>query len=191
METSEPEAPEVEGNKPREWTETRSWYAVMGGFAIDMRNLPKDFVPGSPRFQTLSANGLLLLARCKPSLIHDILFTVSDETILDKGKADGLKKLLICVQATWFLVSTVFRLARGYPIALLELNTFAHAMCALLVYFIWWSKPLDVAVPTLIDGQLCEDVVAFLAMASHYSGRRELDLLRYQPTKASPVRVRV
>ncbi|RYP53958.1 hypothetical protein DL768_001180 [Monosporascus sp. mg162] len=169
-----------------EWTRMHSWYAVMGGFAIDLRNLPRDFVPGSPRSQILSTDGLLLLARCKPELIPDI----SEEEILDKSKADRLKKFIICLQAAWFSVSAIFRMARGYPIALLELNTFAHALCALLIYCIWWSKPLDVAGSTLIDGRLCDDIVAFLAMASHYNGRREMELFRYQPAKTSRPRVR-
>lgn len=37
------------------------------------------------------------------------------------------------------------------PISLLELNTFAHAICALLVYVLWGNKPLDVYKPTVID----------------------------------------
>jgi len=118
----------AEGHMVGEWTETHSWYTVMGGFVIDMRNLPRDFIPGSPQFQTLSPDGLLLLATCKPGLVQGLLNTMPAENILDKGKADGLKKFLICVQATWFLTSTVFRLARGYPIAILELNTFARAL---------------------------------------------------------------
>ncbi|KAK3988390.1 hypothetical protein QBC44DRAFT_102146 [Cladorrhinum sp. PSN332] len=158
----------------------------MGGFAIDTRYFHPEFIPGSPVIQTLSPDGLVLLARCRPDLIPDI----SEADILDKSKADGLKKFLICIQATWFLVSTIFRLASGLPIALLELTTFVHALCALLTYAIWWSKPLDIKGATLIDGRLCEDVVAFFALCSHYHGRRELDLLRYQPEKSSPPRVR-
>lgn len=158
----------------------------MGGFAIDTRHLQPNFVPGSPDFQTLSPEALILLARCKPDLVPDI----SEEEILDKSKADGLKKFLICIQATWFIVSTIFRVATGYPITLLEFNTFAHALCALLTYAIWWSKPLDVNGPTLIDGRRCEDMVAFFAMCSHYRGHRELDLLRYAPDASSRARVR-
>jgi hypothetical protein len=30
---------------------------------------------------------------------------------------------------------------------LLELNTFAHAVCALAIYIAWWNKPLDVEEP--------------------------------------------
>ena len=30
---------------------------------------------------------------------------------------------------------------------MLELNTFAHAICALAIYFAWWNKPLDVEEP--------------------------------------------
>jgi hypothetical protein len=169
-----------------EWTETHCWYTIMGGFVIDMRGFPRNFVPGSPDFQTLSPEGLLLLARCMPEVVPD----VSEEDILDESKANGFQKVVVCIQATWFLVSTVFRMSSGYPIALLELNTFAHALCALLIYFIWWQKPLDVSGSIIIDGQRCEDMVAFLTMASHCNGRRELELFYYQQKKSSHPRVR-
>ncbi|KAK4226609.1 hypothetical protein QBC38DRAFT_500265 [Podospora fimiseda] len=121
----------IEQSQKHQWTKLRSWYAVMGGFAIDTRHFQQDFVPGSPEIQTLSPDGLILLARCRPEVIPDI----SKEEILDKSKADDIKKFLVY-------------------------------------------------------GRLCEDIVAFLAIFSHYHGRRELDILLYQPEKASPPRVR-
>ena len=44
--------------------------------------------------------------------------------------------------------------AQRIPISLLELNTFAHAICALLIYFLWWEKPFEVDYPTLLDGEI-------------------------------------
>lgn len=46
------------------------------------------------------------------------------------------------------------------PISLLELNTFGHAVCALLIYLLWWEKPFEVDYPTVIESQLLRDVRA-------------------------------
>lgn len=32
-----------------------------------------------------------------------------------------------------------------FPISLLELNTFGHAVCALITWLLWWHKPFDLA----------------------------------------------
>ena len=39
------------------------------------------------------------------------------------------------------------------PISLLELNTFGHAVCAILIYFLWWEKPFEVDYPTMIESK--------------------------------------
>ena len=44
------------------------------------------------------------------------------------------------------------------PISLLELNTFGHAVCALLIYFLWWNKPFDVDYPTVIQSKTLIDI---------------------------------
>ncbi|KAK0753677.1 hypothetical protein B0T18DRAFT_484350 [Schizothecium vesticola] len=36
--------------------------------------------------------------------------------------------------------------------SLLELNTLAHALCALALYSLWWNKPLDIEEPTPCRG---------------------------------------
>ena len=48
------------------------------------------------------------------------------------------------------MIQCISRLAQGLSISLLELNTFAHALCALLIYGLWWEKPLDVEEPTFV-----------------------------------------
>ena len=70
------------------------------------------------------------------------MMKISKQDIEDKSKADGLAKTLVCVQALWFCVQCVSRIAQKLPITLLELNTFAHSLCALSVYILWWHKPL-------------------------------------------------
>ena len=36
---------------------------------------------------------------------------------------------------------------QGLAISLLELNTFGHSICTLLIYWMWWDKPLDIEEP--------------------------------------------
>ena len=55
--------------------------------------------------------------------------------------------------ATWFCIQCLCRLFQGLPISLLELNTFGHAACALLIYALWWHKPHDVSEPYLLAGE--------------------------------------
>ena len=40
------------------------------------------------------------------------------------------------------------------PISLLELNTFGHAVLALLIYVLWWEKPFDVDHPSIVKSHL-------------------------------------
>ncbi len=83
--------------------------------------------------------------------LREVIPFVSEEEIWDKSKANALAKTIVCIQATWFCAQCIVRIAQQMPISLLELHTFAHAICALLVYVLWWSKPLDVQEPTIID----------------------------------------
>ena len=152
------------------WTKTHSAYAVMGGFAFDAGNRP-DHLPlpqGRSRL-TLSSEGLTFLAEKEPQLIPDI----SEQELSDKSKSNGLAKFLVCTQAIWFCVQFIWRLADLLPVTLLELNTFAHCLCALTVYALWWNKPFDVEEPTLIpafDGT-ARGICAAMCMRSSI-GRR-------------------
>ncbi|KAL9134520.1 MAG: hypothetical protein Q9175_004300, partial [Cornicularia normoerica] len=47
--------------------------------------------------------------------------------------------------------------AQRIPISLLELNTFGHAICALLIYLLWWEKPFEVDYPTMNKSQILWD----------------------------------
>ncbi|KAH8682576.1 hypothetical protein BX600DRAFT_448867 [Xylariales sp. PMI_506] len=143
------------------WTETHSFYAVMGGFVLDNSGQP-DFVPfpeGRSRL-TLLGPGILAIAKYQPDILPDI----SRESITDKSKANQLAKALVCIQATWFCFQVITRMAFGLAITLLELNTFAHAICALIIYGVWWHKPLDVDEPTMMTTTNFESSTIYAAM---------------------------
>ncbi|KAM7195825.1 hypothetical protein V8F33_006474, partial [Rhypophila sp. PSN 637] len=148
-------APEAESEQRRcpkrkhEWTIIHCHFACMGGFCIRGAVDPEtaEFMPPSHPRLVLTKASLLLLAENEPELIPDI----SEADIRDKSEANGLAKALICFQATWFYVQCIVRMAQGMALTLLELNTFAHAICTVLIYVFWWHKPLDVEEPIAIS----------------------------------------
>ena len=90
---------------------------------------------------TLTPEGVFLFAKLKS------LPEVEKETILDRSKADDLVKGLACSQALWIIIQVIARKASGLPVTLLELNTVAHVVCAILMYIVWWYKPQNVNQP--------------------------------------------
>ena len=148
-----------------QWTMAHGFYVVMGGFAMDSSDASEPFLPEGKTRAALTTEGLLFVLKHEPDLLPD----VSETQIVDKSKADGLKKLLVCIQAAWFCTSCISRLATSLPISLLELNAMGHAACALLIYAMWWEKPLDVSEPTLIKCHIVQPLLAYMWMSSSVS----------------------
>ena len=156
------------------WTMTHSFYAIMGGFAFDTSDAEPNFLPNHRSRLCISVCGLSYIVKKAPELIPDI----AEKQIKDKSKADSLAKFIVCLQAVWFCVQCISRISQRKAISLLELNTFAHAFCALLIYALWWHKPQDIEEPTLLQGQKEWEMCAFLCMNSEtgsgwYSRRAE------------------
>jgi hypothetical protein len=125
----------------KHWTMTHSFFAGMGGYAINTRCESSD---KSGRV-AVRGDGILLLAR------QGHLPDLSMEMISDKSKADSLAKTLVCVQAGWLVVQCIARLVTGLPVTLLEVVTLAHCLCTLGMYMLWWHKPLDILEPVVLD----------------------------------------
>ena len=132
----------------------------MGGFAFEPRQFGKSFLPGNLTRLTLTLTAVEFLAINEPELLPKI----SEEDIRDKSKANALAKTLVCLQAIWFCFQCVTRVQQGLAITLLELNTFAHAICTLLIYLLWWNKPLDIEQPTIIRGEHADIICAMMVM---------------------------
>ena len=135
------------------WTMTHSYWAIMGGIAADSDGDPDNpggqhssarFLPPGTSQPLFTSSGVSMLLRHEPDLIPDI----SEDDIKDKSKGGSLAKFLACFQATWFCATCIGRVAQRLPLSQLELNTFAHALCTVIVYVLWWKKPLDVAART-------------------------------------------
>ena len=158
-----PKPPDVPAFERRnKWTMIHSFYAIMGGFAFDARLLGRDMLPHGRQRVTLTADGVVELASVAPHLLPDL----TAAHIKDKSKANKLAKTIVVLQASWFVAQCITRLALGMMISLLELNTFAHALCALIAYALWWHKPFDVEEPTLIEGSDADLLCAGLCMRS-------------------------
>jgi hypothetical protein len=162
----QPDMPPSPGRK-FPWTLTHSFYAVMGGFAFDNLSNKDDFpLPQGRTRLTLSTDGLMFLAEFEPTLVPDI----SETTIKDKSKSDGIAKVIAFWQALWFTAQFIMRLALGLNVSMLELNTILHVLCAVVAYFIFlWNKPLDIMEPTLItvDNRDTAVICAAMTVGSH------------------------
>jgi hypothetical protein len=91
-----------------------------------------------------------------------ILTDITEEYILDQAVSSSLSKALLIFQVAWFITNCASRLHQGLPLSLLEVFTAAHAICTLLTYFVWWSKPVNVAAPTFMREKEAREVYALL-----------------------------
>ncbi|KAF7356036.1 hypothetical protein MVEN_00933300 [Mycena venus] len=79
--------------------------------------------------------------------------------IMDKSKGDALSKGVTLVQGLWFATQCLARLHQHLAITELEVATLAFAVVNILIWLLWWDKPLDVqepmvvGPPTLLDAQ--------------------------------------
>jgi hypothetical protein len=95
----EPMLSEANERKHR-WTKLHSHYALMGGFSMDYSALGPNAFPGHLTRLTLTSAAILKLAENEPVIIPDI----DADHILDKSKANIFAKIIVCVQASWFIV---------------------------------------------------------------------------------------
>ena len=139
----------------------------MGGFAIDVNGLgiedTRRFTAKHKRI-TLTPRGVRLLAQC--GLLPDI----SRDDIKDKSKSDSLTKFVSLLQALWMFAQICGRLVYELPVTLLEVNTLAHIVCALIIYILWWHKPKLVYSPTILRGESVRTICAYMYMSSQMSG---------------------
>ncbi|KAL8920352.1 MAG: hypothetical protein Q9208_006323 [Pyrenodesmia sp. 3 TL-2023] len=135
----------------------------MGGLAVNLS-------PIHDKLQTtlLSPHGVLQLAK-KGHFIE-----ISDHDIKDKSKANLLAKFLVLLQITWTMFQCLSRKAAGLPVSVLEVHTLVHAGCALIMYCLWFRKPMDVEEPTLVSIAEFESEIALMLIRNQGSGVQPL-----------------
>ncbi|SPO07084.1 uncharacterized protein DNG_09778 [Cephalotrichum gorgonifer] len=104
------------------------------------------------------SNRNYMLSNCPSTLLYDRKETAKVSVIGAFPKATP----------TWFCAQCITRLEQQLSISLLELNTFGHAICTLLVYCLWWSKPLDIAEPEIIpvENEDMKRIIAAMSLTS-------------------------
>lgn len=115
-----------------------AFYSIMGGFCYRSAS---------------SGPGVTLdidLVSTYPMISKIASYPVAE--INDKSKADDLAKIVTVFQAAWILLQCLGRRLNGLPITILELNTVLHVLNAIVMYSLWWRKPLDVDMPSDIGG---------------------------------------
>ncbi|KAK3377234.1 hypothetical protein B0T24DRAFT_592848 [Lasiosphaeria ovina] len=122
-------------------------FKLIHGFAIVMGCLAVDMSTDPERVWPKICNRLTITPACFEECFSRPAFTSIDLSFLTKDqistrqKTDHLAKTLVLVQALWFCLQFAARLWQALPVSLLELNTFAHALCAVFIYVLWWHKP--------------------------------------------------
>ena len=146
-----------------------AFYATMGGFVFDIscndETVAAENAPSKPPTNTRETRyvttpiAFIYIMKHFPHIIPD----VPQEFITDRVESSSLSKALLVIQVGWFCVNCASRLIQHLPLSLLEVSTAAHAFCTLLTYFVWWSKPLNVAEGTVMGGKEAREVHALLA----------------------------
>jgi hypothetical protein len=83
--------------------------------------------------------------------------TITEFQILDKSKVDALGKFLTVLQTIWFIVQYLGRWTTHQPRTQLEVMTLAYATLNILIYILWWEKPLDIQEPIDVSGRAFGD----------------------------------
>ena len=122
------------------WTQTHSYFAIMGGFLYkqDRGNLDTKAVFASPYHDPLK------------TLIRRRRIILSEEEIQDKSKGDIFSKGLVLLQTSWFIIQFFARVGQQLPVTEIELVTLAYAFLNFATYFFWWNKPQNSGCPVRV-----------------------------------------
>jgi hypothetical protein len=125
------------------WNLSMAFYALSGGCVYSSKT-------GEQR--VLRRDAIVYLAEFEPQSLLQLQRVV----LRNPGKANAIGKAVTCVQAFWFCSQCIARLSGNLAVSLLELNTFAHCISALLIYIFWWDKPYDVETLTFVESNTLE-----------------------------------
>ncbi|KIM24393.1 hypothetical protein M408DRAFT_233237 [Serendipita vermifera MAFF 305830] len=138
------------------WTRTHGHFMIMGGFHLF--RLPA----GAPFVESSESAGFVYptgnhsrgdeVPVC-PLKFEDIpvyvLKTVAPTKteLKDRGKSDALTKIIVLVQALWFVMQCTVRGVQKLPLTELEVVTLAYATLNFFIYVFWWDKPQNAECP--------------------------------------------
>ncbi|KAL8734024.1 MAG: hypothetical protein Q9166_001785 [cf. Caloplaca sp. 2 TL-2023] len=143
------------------FSHTYGFYVLMGGLAVNVGHLHDRL-----HRILLTPSGLIHLAR------KGIFFEVADPDIQDKSKANLLAKGFVLLQITWTLLQCLSRKGIELPLSVLEVHVLVHAGCALIMYVLWFNKPMDIDEPIDVSGQIPDEIIALMLVQNHCFGMR-------------------
>ncbi|KAF5357673.1 hypothetical protein D9758_007407 [Tetrapyrgos nigripes] len=121
---------------------------------------------------------IILPSQLTEEILLDIKATKVQD-IKDKSKGDAVSKGVTLLQTSWFLVQILTRAIQHLPIAALEISTVAFAVLNLLVYGLWWYKPLDVQRSIMIGPGPEEIEISATSYRQWFSPARILKFLKF------------
>ena len=134
------------------YTLGQAFFIVAGGLAIESKAFPKE------ARLIITPAGALELARLR------LLDPIPADVIDDKTKADPITKLLVCIQAGWFILQSIARVSQSLPLTLIEIHVLAHVSVALTMYLFWFRKPYDTRSPFVITSQEVVDIAVLFSL---------------------------
>ncbi|KAK0102293.1 hypothetical protein ONS95_005916 [Cadophora gregata] len=171
-----------------EWTSEQAFFAVMGGFAIELDSTnPSSLQTNTPNPEKhlLSTEGILQLAKL------GLLPNISTSEIEERSKADLIAKLLVLLQITWFALQVIGRLAGHLPLTLLETHTAVHVACTILIYLLWLKKPYDVQSSVVLSHPDVKDMAALFRFSRLLKENHARAVERFQTARVAYWRDRV
>lgn len=90
---------------------------------------------------------------------------ISEEELGDKSNSDYFVKLIAILQIIWAIAQIIVRAIRKIAISQLELAVIAFAICAVIIYLLYWPKPKNIGAVTTIlqyQGQIPKDVLRLI-----------------------------
>jgi len=81
---------------------------------------------------------------------HEFRIQTTEKEITDRSKGDGLAKIILILQSSWFIFQCIARCAQGLGLTQLELTTVALASLNGITFILWWYKPLGVEAPVRV-----------------------------------------
>ncbi|KAK3986966.1 hypothetical protein QBC44DRAFT_383592 [Cladorrhinum sp. PSN332] len=131
-----------------EWTVTHGFFASMNGFRIQTPDDKIIAIRINELYWLLKAGLIDKMPEIKQKDPEEARFSpfsaLSQKAIMRCSKADGIVKLVACIQCGWFLTQLVARVAQHLPVSPLEITTLSFTLICLVTYAFWWEKPCDV-----------------------------------------------
>ena len=112
------------------WKMSHAFFIIMGGF---------HFFSDTGPIRPLSPEDVVKLVK----LGH--LVPPTNDELESQSKGDALSKCFAIVQTLWFILQCIARYIEHYPVTSLEVLTLAYTVITLIMYMVWWRKPLNVS----------------------------------------------